>query len=61
MKLRQNLNWLLEQYIRAKEEYEHDRQNDGLTISNAYKTAKIGVYAKVIQDLQEILEEGEDE
>ena len=62
MKLRQSLNWLLEQYLNAVEEIEQDRREDsGTTISTAYKTAKIGVYSKVIQDLTEILEEGEDE
>ena len=61
MKLRQSLNWLLEQYIKIVEDLEQERREDRITISNAYRTAKIGVYNKVIQDLQGILEEGEDE
>ena len=61
MKLRHSLNWLLEQYIKIVEDLEQERREDRITISNAYRTAKIGVYRKVIEDLQEILEEGEDE
>lgn len=61
MKLRQSLNWLLEQYIKIVEDLEQERREDRITISNAYRTAKLGVYNKVIQDLQGILEEGENE
>lgn len=51
---------LIEEYQRNIELLEEDRKNDKMTVSNAYRTAKIGVYAKVIEDLQEILE-GESE
>lgn len=47
---------LIEEYQRNIELLEEDRKNDKLTVSNAYRTAKIGVYGKVIEDLQEILE-----
>lgn len=43
---------LIEEYQEAIELLEEDRKNDKLTISNAYRTAKIGVYGKVIEDLK---------
>ena len=52
---------LIEEYQQTIELLEEDRKNDGVTISNAYRTAKIGVYAKVVEDLKAVLEEGEDE
>lgn len=48
---------LIEEYERNIELFEQDRAEEKyLTVSNAYRTAKIGVYGKVIEDLQEILE-----
>lgn len=52
---------LIEEYQQNIELLEEDRKNDKLTVSNAYRTAKIGVYAKVVEDLKAVLEEGEDE
>ena len=52
---------LIEEYQQTIELLEEDRKNDKLTVSNAYRTAKIGVYAKVVEDLKAVLEEGEDE
>lgn len=52
---------LIEEYQQTIELLEEDRKNGGVTISNAYRTAKIGVYAKVVEDLKAVLEEGEDE
>ena len=48
---------LIEEYQQTIELLEEDRKNDGITISNAYRTAKIGVYGKVIEDLRAVLEE----
>lgn len=55
-----NIKALIEEYESAIELLEEDRKDDKLTISNAYRTAKIGVYTKVIMDLKAILE-GESE
>ena len=52
---------LIEEYQQTIELLEEDRKNDGVTISNAYRTAKIGVYGKVIEDLRAVLEGEEDD
>ena len=54
-----NIKALIEEYESAIELLEEDRRTEKLTISNAYRTAKIGVYAKVVDDLKMLLEEGE--
>lgn len=59
--MKDKIEWLIKEYTEAIELLEEDRKNDGVTISNAYRTAKIGVYAKVVEDLKAVLEEGEDE
>ena len=59
MKLRQNLNWLLEQYIRKAERLEQDAADQMVGVSCL--TGQLVAYKKVIRDLHEILEEGEDE
>lgn len=56
MKTIQNINWLIEQYRQNIEKLEEDRKQDAMTISNAYRVAKIGVYTKVIMDLKAIVE-----
>jgi len=48
---------LIEEYQQTIELLEEDRKNDKLTVSNAYRTAKIGVYGKVIEDLRAVLAE----
>lgn len=55
-----NIKNLIEDYQRNIELLEEDRKTDGMTISNAYRVAKIGVYGKVIEDLKAVLE-GEEE
>lgn len=57
--MRDKIKTLIEEYEDIKESYEQDRKNDNMLVSNAFKVAKIGVYAKVIEDLKELLE-GED-
>lgn len=52
---------LIEEYQQTIELLEEDRKNDKMTVSNAYRTAKIGVYGKVIEDLRAVLEGEEDE
>lgn len=51
---------LIEEYQHNIELLEEDRKDDKITISNAYRVAKIGVYTKVIMDLKAIVE-GESE
>lgn len=47
---------LIEEYTNAIELLEEDRRSEGITISNAYRCAKVGVYSKVVLDLKELLE-----
>lgn len=58
--LRQNINWLLEQYIKTLDDLEADLREE-VAISAVRKSGQASIYRKVIQDLQEILEEGEDD
>ena len=58
--MKDKIEWLIKEYTEAINLLEEDRKNGGVTISNAYRTAKIGVYAKVIEDLRAIVE-GENE
>lgn len=55
-----NIKNLIEDYQRNIELLEEDRKTDGMTISNAYRVAKIGVYGKVIADLEAVLEGSEE-
>lgn len=54
--MRDKIKTLIEEYEDIKESYEQDRKNDNMLVSNAFKVAKIGVYAKVIEDLKELME-----
>lgn len=58
MNMRQNLNWLLEQYIQKLDDLEYDIRN-GEGIVNVRLAGKASVYRKVIEDLTGVLE-GED-
>ena len=55
MKLRQNVNWLIEQYQRNVEVLEQDVKDDKSTFNN-FRQTKLGVYKAVIEDLQKVLE-----
>lgn len=55
----EQIKTLISEYTEAINRLEEDRKNDKLTISNAYRVAKIGVYGKVIADLEGLLEEEE--
>ena len=63
--MRENIEWLIGQYTDRIEELEQSRRKDcpkvGISITNTYLTAKIGVYGKVVEDLQTLLDESEDE
>lgn len=58
MNLRQNLNWLLSQYIKELDNLETDIRN-GEGIVNVRLAGKASAYRKVIEDLTGVLE-GED-
>ena len=58
--MRDKIKTLIEEYEDIKESYEQDRKNDNMLVINAFKVAKIGVYAKVIEDLKELMEGEED-
>lgn len=58
--IRQNINWLLEQYIKTLDDLEADLREE-VAISAVRKSGQASIYRKVIKDLQETLEEGEDE
>ena len=60
--MKERINALIAEYLDAIELLEQDRREEKfISVSNAYRTAKIGVYAKVVEDLKAVLEEGEDE
>lgn len=61
--MRENIEWLIGQYTDEIEKLEQSRREDcpNIGASNAYLTAKIGVYGKVVNDLQTLLDESEDE
>ena len=59
MKLRQNVNWLIEQYQRNVEIIEQDVKDDKSTFNN-FRQTKLGVYKAVIEDLQKVLEVNDD-
>lgn len=56
------IKWLIEQYQEEIEKCKADRLHMQISPTQAYLTAKIGVYGKVVADLKEMLErEGDDE
>ena len=59
MKLKQSLNWMLEKYIKEYDELTAEvfSENFGRT----FLSGKMVAVKNIIEDLQEILEEGEDE
>jgi hypothetical protein len=61
--MRENIEWLIGQYKDEIEKLQQSRREDCLNVgaTNAYLTAKIGVYGKVVNDLQTLLEESEEE
>lgn len=58
--MREEIQALIDEYNEAIDLLEEDRKTDGMTISNVHRLAKIGVYAKVVEDLKALLEEGEE-
>ena len=59
MKLRQNLNWLLEKYIQEYDELKAEVFSE--KFGRTFLSGKMVAVKDIIEELQEILEEGEDE
>ena len=55
--MKERINALIAEYQDAIELLEQDRREEMfLSVANAYRTAKIGAYQKVVEDLTGILE-----
>lgn len=55
-KLKGNIQWLIDQYQHEVEAIEWDLQTGkGISDNHAYKTGKLGVYAKAVKDLEDLL------
>ena len=60
--MKERINALIAEYQDAIELLEQDRREEKfISVSNAYRTAKIGAYQKVVEDLTGILEGEEDD
>ena len=55
-KLRKGIEELIDDYQHEINEMEEDRMREGVSVSNAFLTGKIGAYGKAIADLRELLE-----
>ena len=60
--MRENIKWLIDQYSDIVDELQRERHDNhtGIGMTVAYITAKIGVYGKVVADLQQLLDESEE-
>lgn len=55
--MKERISALIEEYLNAIELLEQDRREEKfISVSNAYRTAKIGAYQKVVEDLLGLLE-----
>ena len=57
--MRENIEWLIEQYTDKIEELEQDAKEQAIGMT--YITGAIRAYSEVVEDLQGILDESEDE
>ena len=58
----EDIKWLIDEYQHEINELEESRREDsGIGMSNAYITGKIRVYARVVADLEGLLESEEEE
>lgn len=55
-KLRGNIELIIDEYQHEINELKEDRMQEGVSVSNAYRTGKIGTYGKAIADLKGLLE-----
>lgn len=55
-KLKENIQWLIDQYQHNVETIQEDlRENGFQMINHGYLTGKLGVYAKAVKDLEDLL------
>ncbi len=57
--MRENIEWLIQQYTDKIEKLEQDAREQ--TIGITYFTGAIRAYSEVVEDLQTLLDESEDE
>ena len=55
-KVKNDIEWLIDDYQHEINEMEEDRMQEGVSVSNAFLTGKIGVYGKAVADLKDLLE-----
>lgn len=55
-RLRKGIEWLIDDYQHKINEMEEDRMREGVSVSNAFLTGKIGAYGKAVADLRDLLE-----
>lgn len=62
MSLRQNLNWLLSRYTEELHEMEDQvRDESNHNLAGCFLVGKVSAYHRIVTDLQDALEKGEDE
>ena len=62
MSLRQNLNWLLSRYTEELAQMEHEvRDESNHNLAGCFLVGKVSAYHRIVTDLQDALEKGEDE
>ena len=54
--LKDNIKWLIGIYQDEIHKAEEDRLREGISISNAFLTGKIGAYGKAVADLRDLIE-----
>ena len=54
--LRKGIEWLIDEYQHKINEMEEDRMREGVSVSNAFLTGKIGADGKAVADLRDLLE-----
>ena len=59
--MRENIEWLIEQYTDKIEQLEQDAKERTRGIGMTYITGAIRAYSEVVEDLQTLLDESEDE
>lgn len=58
--MRENIEWLIEQYTDKIEELEREAKNQSFG-NHFFLSGKLAVYRRVVNDLRELLDESEDE
>lgn len=55
-KIKSDIEWLIDEYQHKINEMEEDRMREGVSVSNAFLTGKIGAYGRAVADLKDLLE-----